>query len=89
MPRFAMPIVYMIEAENLEEAHKSIVEWVDETDLNDMPAGTEDVDYELTVDQNDDGQRVIHLPPHEDEEDIDTIDDDKDDFNDADLEDLD
>lgn len=89
MPVFAMPIILMIESESASEAKKAIDEWSEAVDLNyDLPTGTEDIDVSPSYEYNDEGQRVLLLPPIEEvDEDSneDTDDNDGDDFNDGEI----
>lgn len=87
MSKFFIPVILTIEAETTDEALKSVSDWADEIEFTDMPSGTQDVAYDVDIEQDDDGHRIIYIP--QDEEDEEELNDEDDDFNDSSVEDLD
>lgn len=86
MGTYHMPVIFVIEADSLEDAQIALAEWNDDIDLDrDVPTGTEDVDVQPNCEVNDEGQRILCLPSLDDEDTGTSADDndDADDFNDA------
>lgn len=84
MATFAIPVVLMIDADSIEEAQKAVEEWGEEIDMDDLPAGTEDMDCAPACEFNDEGQRLLYLPSEEETpKDLEDESDEEDDFNDA------
>lgn len=67
MPIFPMPIVFMIEANSVDEAQRAIDEWAETLDIEtDLPAGTEELEAAPGTEVNDENQRVLFLSNTED-----------------------
>ena len=83
MAIFPVPVIFYVEAAALSEAQKIIVDWGDQLTSSDYPDGTDTVDFNVSVEADDEGRSVVYIES-EDEDDLGDDDDDDDDYDSSD-----